>query len=339
MDTKSPAFDIDLKQIEIAVSTLRAGDLVAFPTETVYGLGASAINEHALRRLFKVKGRPENHPVIVHLAHFNQVYAWAREVPESARILAERFWPGPLTMILKRASRVSDLITGGQDTIGLRIPNHPVALALLKAFGEAVAAPSANRFGRVSPTTAQDVRNELGSDVACVLDGGNCQVGIESTIVDLTQGKATILRPGMISENEINSLLGGKSESSETNPPSIRVPGSLARHYATQTPIKLKSLNEIHSSVITSPGSLGSDEQPRSIAVLSFADKPKNASSSLGRWIKISSEADEYARDLYRSLRELDRSGARVILVEELPQGPDWLAVKDRLSRAATTQT
>lgn len=334
MDTKSPEIDIDLKQIEIAVSCLRAGDLVAFPTETVYGLGASAINEHALKRLFNVKGRPNNHPVIVHLADFKQVYEWASEVPDSAKVLAERFWPGPLTMILKRASRVSDLITGGQDTIGLRIPNHPVAIALLRAFGEAVAAPSANRFGRVSPTCAQDVRNELGNDVACVLDGGNCQVGIESTIVDLTQGKPRILRPGMISESDIVTLLGAKSDSSEANS-SIRVPGSLARHYATQTPIKLKTLDEIVSKVTSSLGSLGSDEQPRSIAVLSFADKPKATSSSLGRWIKISSDADEYARSLYRNLRELDRSNARVILVEEPPV--TWLAIRDRLSRASST--
>jgi L-threonylcarbamoyladenylate synthase len=335
MDIKSPAYDVDLKLIETAVQFLRAGDLVAFPTETVYGLGANACSEYAMRRLFKTKGRPSDHPVIVHLADFDQVFDWAADVPESARILAKNFWPGPLTMILKRSKKASDLVTGGQETVGLRVPNHPIALALLRAFGDGVAAPSANKFGRVSPTSANDVRHDFGSEVACVLDGGSCRVGIESTIIDLTGAKPEILRPGMISASAVDSLLTAKvlNDLGDENRPS-RVPGSLAKHYSTQTPLKLTSLEAILASVTTVPGSLGSDELPRSIAVLSFAEKPSRASGSLGKWIKASADADEYARSLYRNLRDLDGCGARVILVEEPPE--TWLPVRDRLSRAAT---
>ena len=190
-----------------AVELLRAGELVAFPTETVYGLGADAGNPEALAKIFAAKGRPADHPLIVHVPDVAHLDQWAREIPDAAHLLAQAFWPGPLTLILKRQPTVPDLVTGGQDTVGLRIPHHPLALQLLKAFDGGIAAPSANRFGHISPTTAQHVREELGAAVALVLDGGPCSVGIESTIVDLSRGDPVILRPGMISAAQIDQAL------------------------------------------------------------------------------------------------------------------------------------
>jgi len=178
---------------------LRAGELVAFPTETVYGLGADASSAAAVKKIFAAKGRPASHPVIVHIADMSELKHWAAEVPRAAWLLAEKFWPGPLTMVLKRAAHVHDVISGGQNTVGLRVPSHPVAQQLLKAFGGGIAAPSANRFGKLSPTTAAHVREELGDAVRIVLDGGACEVGIESTIVDLSREPPAILRPGRVS--------------------------------------------------------------------------------------------------------------------------------------------
>ncbi|MGA7985694.1 MAG: L-threonylcarbamoyladenylate synthase, partial [Burkholderiales bacterium] len=195
-------------ELRRAAEILRAGGLVAFPTETVYGLGADASSEAALNRLYALKRRPADHPVIVHFASAEDAFTWAREVPEAARRLAARFWPGPLTLILRRAQHAGDFVTGGQDTIGLRVPSHPVAHALLREFGGAIAAPSANRFGRVSPTRAEHVRADLGRDVELVLDGGDSEVGIESTIVDLSRGRAVLLRPGAISAAALEAALG-----------------------------------------------------------------------------------------------------------------------------------
>ncbi|WP_442770390.1 L-threonylcarbamoyladenylate synthase, partial [Zoogloea ramigera] len=197
-----------MNDIQRAVQLLRQGELVALPTETVYGLGADALNPDAVAKIFAAKGRPSDHPLIVHLADASQIMTWAREVPKDAIALARAFWPGPLTLILKRDESVPDLVTGGQDTVGLRVPNHPVALELLRAFGSGVAAPSANRFGRISPTTAEHVRQELGERVALILDGGACAVGLESTIVDLSRGVPVILRPGAIGADDIARVLG-----------------------------------------------------------------------------------------------------------------------------------
>ena len=196
------------RDIEQAVAVLRAGGLVAFPTETVYGLGADAGNPVAVRKIFATKGRPAAHPVIVHLADAVQLANWAREMPAAAHTLARRFWPGPLTLILSRAKGVSDVVTGGQDTVALRVPSHPLAQQLLARFGSGIAAPSANRHGRVSATTADHVRREFGAAVECVLDGGEAGIGIESTIIDLSRGHATLLRPGWITAGEIENALG-----------------------------------------------------------------------------------------------------------------------------------
>lgn len=234
------------ENIARAAEILRQGGLAAFPTETVYGLGADASNPLAVAKIFAAKGRPQDHPVIVHLADAAQIEEWASAVPDAARTLAERFWPGPLTMILKRADGVNDAVTGGQDSVGLRVPAHPVAQKLLRAFGNGVVAPSANRFGHVSPTTAAHVEAEFmgnsAANIAMILDGGPCEVGIESTIVDLSRGGCVLLRPGRISASQIEQAIGGVVESNglrrETAP---RASGMLDVHYAPNTPLHLLS--------------------------------------------------------------------------------------------------
>src|SRR5262245_50671234 len=224
-------------EIAQALDILRAGGLVAFPTETVYGLGADASSPAALRRLFEAKGRPTSHPVIVHLRGASDLPRWAREVPPLAMRLTERFWPGPLTLVLKRAAGVLDRVTGGEDTVGLRAPAHPVAQRLLNGFSGGIAAPSANRFGRLSPTTAQHVRDELRDAVDLVLDGGTCEVGIESTIIDLSGGTPVLLRPGRIGTAEIEAVAGLKVAQRTSASP--RAPGTLEAHYAPRIPLSL----------------------------------------------------------------------------------------------------
>jgi L-threonylcarbamoyladenylate synthase len=218
-----------------AAEVLRCGGLVAFPTETVYGLGADASNIDAVKKVYVAKGRPRNHPLIVHVARVDQVHTWAQSLSSDAERLAERYWPGPLTLIVKRAAHVNDLVTGGQDTVALRVPSHPVAHALLDAFGGGVAAPSANRYGRVSATTADHVRSEFGNTIDCVLDGGATDVGIESTIVDVSGDAPALLRPGHITARQLEETLGRTlAARGEASP---RAPGTLAKHYAPQTPL------------------------------------------------------------------------------------------------------
>jgi L-threonylcarbamoyladenylate synthase len=312
------------QEIEKAAEILRKGGLVAFPTETVYGLGADASNPAAVRKIFAAKGRPADHPVIVHIAGTSDLKHWAAEVPRPAWLLAEKFWPGPLTMVLKRAAHVSDLITGGQDTVGLRVPSHPVAQQLLKAFGGGIAAPSANRFGRLSPTTAQHVREELGDAVDFVLDGGPCDVGIESTIVDLTHETPAVLRPGRISAHQIaEALLARTGESAVGRP---RVSGSLESHYAPILPLKIVQPEEIENYLLV--------RMDKPIAVLARRGRPPDSKATL--WQVAPEMPDDYARLLYATLRRLDVSGCRMIVVEALPALPEWMAVRDRLGRAAT---
>src|SRR5579872_3332900 len=222
-----------------AIKILTAGGLVAIPTETVYGLGADARNPKAVQKIFLAKQRPMDHPVIVHLADMSQMSEWAVEISQDALLLAKTFWPGPLTLILKKAPDVHDLVTGGQDTVGLRIPNHPVALAVLKEYGSGIAMPSANRFGRISPTTAQAVREELGNAVDLILEGGQCEVGVESTIVDVSDQHPVILRPGMITAQQIENVLHQHLIRQKKNAP--RVSGSLESHYAPVTKTRLIS--------------------------------------------------------------------------------------------------
>jgi L-threonylcarbamoyladenylate synthase len=314
------------EQIERAAQILRTGGLVAFPTETVYGLGADASNTAAVRKIFAAKGRPADHPVIVHIAGASELKHWAAEVPRSAWLLAEQFWPGPLTLVLKRAANVSDLITGGQDTVGLRVPSHPVAQRLLRGFAGGIAAPSANRFGRLSPTTAQHVQEELAGAGVLVLDGGACEVGIESTIVDLTRPTPAVLRPGRISAQRIADAL--RAPIAETAAGRARVPGSLESHYAPDLPLRIVPADETENFLRAHSGT--------PTAVLSRRARPSNSNASL--WQVAPETPDDFARLLYGTLRWLDASGCRMILVEALPDLPEWAAIRDRLGRAATPE-
>ena len=337
-----------------AVATLLRGELVALPTETVYGLGADAANDQAVARIFEAKGRPATHPLIVHVAKNTPLENWAVDIPPVAKKLTEAFWPGPLTLILKKSARIPRSVTGGQDTVGIRCPAHPLAQKLLTAFAKAgsgiIAAPSANKFGHVSPTTAQHVRDEFG-DAILVLDGGACEVGIESTILDLSRMKIlkrpVVLRPGAITPEMIRAVTGEMplqpddlpvSKTSSLKPEALRVSGSLAAHYAPMTPLKLMdgaTLQIEMDSHLTSG---------KRVAVLAFSAKPRVIPSPVGVgvrnarplvWISADVEPASYAQGLYANLRTLDAAQTSVILVEAPPVTPAWEAVNDRLNRAA----
>lgn len=312
-------------ELQAAVRALRAGELVAFATETVYGLGADARNPAAVRRIFEVKGRPARHPVIVHLADAAQLSEWAQDVPPAARCLAERFWPGPLTLVLRRAPDVDDTVTGGQDTVGLRVPSHPVAQQLLRAFRGGIAAPSANRYGKLSPTSAAHVREELGQAVRVVLDGGECGIGLESTIVACVNGGARLLRPGCITAGQIRELVGELAVGADESSP--RVPGATTAHYAPSTPLTIVPAGRIDArSAALSQGG-------RRVAVLAWR-APLETHPAV-TWINAGARAKQYGHDLYAHLRSLDKAGCQHILVQDIPDGEEWAAVRDRLQRAA----
>jgi L-threonylcarbamoyladenylate synthase len=316
-----------------AADLLRAGELVAFPTETVYGLGADAGNPRAVAKIFAAKGRPADHPLIVHLPDAAHLGRWAIDVPAAAYRLAAAFWPGPLTLILKRHPSVADVITGGQDTVGLRVPDHPLALQLLREFGGAngggLAAPSANRFGQVSPTTAAHVRDELGDAVALILDGGPCAVGIESTILDLSSSTPRILRPGMLDAQALAAVLGRVPEFGGTQDVP-RVSGSLEAHYAPHTPLRLVAA---HDLVLKLRQAL---EGGLRVVVLAAQAAPI-ANPKLA-WFAASTDPGRYAHDLYARLREFDAMACDLILVAAPPAEEAWRAVADRLLRAAAAK-
>jgi len=313
-----------------AVDLLRAGELVAFPTETVYGLGADAANPAAVAKIFAAKGRPADHPLIVHLAGHDAVDHWAEQVPAVAWELMEAFWPGPLTLILKKQAWVPDAVTGGQDTVGLRVPGHPVALELLRRFAASgghggIAAPSANRFGRISPTSAAHVQEELGDRVPLILDGGSCAVGIESTIVDCSRGEAVVLRPGHISPAHLEAVLG-RRPTIETAAGAPRVSGSLAAHYAPQTPMRLIASERLLDF-------LNAQRHKGDVCgVLSHSLPPHAGMPHL--WRMLPADPVGYAHALYAALRDMDHAGISLITVEALPDDPAWAAVADRLRRA-----
>lgn len=305
-----------------ALAALRRGEAIGLPTETVYGLAADASRPDAVRRIFALKGRPADHPLIVHIAGADQLERWARDVPEAARTLAAAFWPGPLTLILRKRDDVPDEVTGGQSTVGLRCPAHPLALALLQAFGGGLAAPSANRFGHVSPTAAAHVREEFGAAVPVVLDGGDCAVGIESTIVDLSGGTPRILRPGRITHAQIQALLGDVAEGSDERSP--RASGTLDAHYAPRTALRLLEREALQAEAAEQQA-LG-----RRVAVLALDALPAGLAG-----IALPADPDGYAHGLYAALRSLDARGANLLLAERPPLTPGWLAVNDRLRRSA----
>lgn len=284
---------------------LRDGGVVAFPTETVYGLGADAENADAVRRVFAIKGRPAGHPVIVHLGDVAQLERWASEIPPAAKVLAQRFWPGPLTLVLARTDRATDAVTGGQPTVALRVPAHPVAQRILNGFGGGVIAPSANRFGHVSATTAAHVEADLGDAVDLIVDGGPATMGIESTIVDLAHGPPALLRPGGVTLEELEAALGARVRANGA--PDVRAPGTLPSHYAPRAKVEL-------------------------VGDAAAAGARAEELRAQGRRVAI---VQPLAAELYARLRDADRDGAEIVVAILPEQTGIGRAVADRLRRAA----
>lgn len=311
--------------VQRAVDALRVGGLIGLPTETVYGLGADASNELAVRRIFAVKGRPSSHPLIVHVASADEARRWAGAWPVEAEALARAFWPGPLTLIVKRSPLASDAVTGGQDTVGLRVPSHPLARAVLEAFGGGVAAPSANRFGRVSPTTAQHVRDELGADVELVLDGGPCGVGVESTIVDVSGLAPRLLRPGGVPHELVEHVLGCQVPLVSTAT-DVRAPGLLESHYAPRAGLWLVTAAQLE------PEAQRRLAAGAKVAVVAPLGVPMPAGVTA---FEVPADDAGYARALYATLREVDARGLDVVLAVPPSASGVGLAVVDRLRRAS----
>ena len=310
-------------EIEEAVQTLRAGDLVVFPTETVYGLGANAADPAAVRKIFQVKGRPTDHPVIVHLDNPRYLHRWVSDMPASAEKLAARFWPGPLTLILPKAEKVNEVVTGGQDSIGIRVPSHPIAQQLLTAFGGGIAAPSANRFGRLSPTKPEHVRDELGTAIQVILDGGESPIGLESTIVSCLGNEARLLRPGFITRSQLEQVVGKLAVGGVVP----RVSGDRRLHYAPSTPLAIVASDDLER--------YAGEFVARQEKVAVLAMRPPLDTQRNMTWINAGKKPDAYAHNLYNHLRTLDSAGCVRILVQELPAGERWAAILDRLQRAS----
>lgn len=317
-------FNATPETIKQAAKCLQRGGLVAFPTETVYGLGADARNPEAVKRIFAAKNRPENHPLIVHLASIEQLNDWAQDIPDMAFKLAQHFCPAPLAFVLKKRPDVSETVTGGQNTVALRIPNHPVALELLRAFGGGIAAPSANRFCRISPTQAQHVADELGDDVDMILDGGACQIGVESTIIDLSGDKPMLLRFGQITRSELETVLQTDvfipDSLSQTT---VRTAGMMAIHYAPTTPAK-RCTSEMLATLLK--------DENQKVGVLTCGSTILSTQNCTV--ISLPANPVIYAQNLYAKLRELDALHLDLILVEQPPQGEAWQAINDRLGKA-----
>lgn len=316
------------EHITQAVALLREGSVVAFPTETVYGLGADAGNELAVRKVFQLKERPYDHPLIVHISQFRQIEEWAADVSEDAMKLAKAFWPGPLTIVFKKQPHVLDCITGGQSTIALRMPNHPLARSLLESFGSGLVAPSANKFTRISPTTAAAVHDEFG-DKIMVLDGGASDVGLESTIIDMSQPQPVILRPGMITKEAIEAVLAKPVLTASQTAIKTKAPGMHYLHYAPRTKTSLIEKSAIPVFLDT----LKASDLP--IVFVMYSDlelldtKPVDVN-----YVKMSPDAANYAHELYRTLRALDAQHYSRIMIEAVPEGKEWEAIQDRLLKA-----
>jgi L-threonylcarbamoyladenylate synthase len=323
-----PIFPADEPHLELAAQRLSAGELVAFPTETVYGLGANALDAQAVAKIYQAKGRPSFNPLIVHVADQQSARTLVSRWNERAQILADAFWPGPLTLVLPKAEIVPDVVSAGLQTVALRVPAQPVAQELLRRSDTPLAAPSANASGEVSPTTAQHVIDSLGEEI-WVLDGGECSVGIESTVVDVSGEQTSILRPGMITAAQIEALVGplvAPAEFHEEGP--LPSPGMLLRHYAPRARVHIfPNLTDAHFHAVL----LGSE---RKIGVIALAPtRLEGAFETV-----LPAEPDIYARRLYSLLRDLDAHGVDLILIEEVPQTPAWLAVRDRLKRASEAE-
>lgn len=315
----------DEAAIAAGAKALAAGRLVAFPTETVYGLGANALDPDAVAAIFAAKGRPTDHPLICHVASADALAPLVAEVTPAARALAGAFWPGPLTLVMPRSRAVPDAVTGGRDTVAARVPAHPVALALLRAFDGPVAAPSANRFGRPSPTSASDVADELGDAVAVILDGGPCEIGIESTVVDLTTTPPQVLRPGRISAEQVAQVLGGPVDAVASGP--ARAPGMLESHYAPGARVEVVAGGEVAARAAAF------DADGARVAVL--APDAVNGLPAAVLVLGPVGGPDHYAARLYAAFRRADAEGAEVILAVPPPAEGIGVAVRDRLQRAS----
>lgn len=313
-----------IKTIEIhkAAEILRNGGLVGMPTETVYGLAADARNAEAVARVFAAKQRPFHHPLIVHLADPSQLNEWTREISPDALKLANAFWPGPLTLVFRKQPHVLASVTGGQDTVAIRIPRHPVAAALLQAFGGGLVAPSANRFTRISPTTAAAVRAELGEAVDLVLDGGPCEVGLESTIIDMSGSEPRILRPGMISPQQIAAVLGKAVQvTRQDHPGETRAPGMHHLHYAPKTRTEMLTTQQIQDLIISHE------------VVVCLTHSGVKVANSIQQ-VKMPDDPNGYAHALYSTLRAQDQNQYQRIIIEAVPDDAEWDAIRDRLNKA-----
>jgi len=333
---RSPQVTTD---VDAAVAVLQAGGLVGLPTETVYGLAALATDVEAVRRVFAVKGRPVDHPLIVHLPDATHADRWADPVPDALAPLAAALWPGPLTVVVRAEAHVPTEVTGGRPTVALRVPAHPLALEVLIRLDAAVAAPSANRFGRVSPTTAADVVADLDGDVDLVLDGGPCEVGVESTIVDLTGEVPEVLRAGAVTADELAHILGGEVRS-WAGDGAARAPGMLAAHYAPTARVLVADSAAEAASLLSAVIGAGGPE-PRPVAIVAgTADELESLVQAAGHGDVVALEpvgdADGFARSLYARLRQVDRLGCGAVVVVAPPAVGVGLAVRDRLARAAT---
>ena len=331
LDGRDPA------SVQRAAEALRAGDLLGLPTETVYGLAADADQEPAVAQIFAAKGRPSDHPLIVHVADAQGVDHYAHEVPDFARVLMQRFWPGPLTLILPRRADVAAAAAGGQDSIGLRCPAHPVAHTLLLAARElgvhGVAAPSANQFGRVSPTTAAHVQGEFGAELL-ILDGGACEVGIESTIVDCTRGVPVLLRPGRITREEIEAVSGQRlRDKDELAAPAPRASGTLEAHYAPRAKLRLMEGPALQTALDV----LGKDFDGGQATIAIYARSLLRVPSAKLLYRRMPDDAAAAAQQLFAALRDFDAQGVSLIWVEQPPADSDWEGVRDRLQRAAAS--
>ena len=323
------------ENITRAVAWLRAGEAIGLPTETVYGLAADAGSADAVTKIFSAKGRPVDHPLIVHVASAEAAKAWAADWPEAADKLAKAFWPGPMTLIVKRAAHVLDAVTGKQDTVGLRVPSHPVAQAVLKLFSsehEGLAAPSANQFGQISPTTAAHVAAEFPDRWLMILDGGPCEVGVESTIIDVSGDTVRVLRPGRVRAGEIEQVLGTSlAEQGDDEP---RVPGALASHYAPKTQTLMLATARLKMQLRAFRQA--QDRGPmRCVITHSFDAEP----AERVRVIRLAADAETWERELYALLRALDEERYGTLIIEAPPSIPEWDAVNDRIKRATQRDT
>ncbi len=314
--------------IEMAVEHLKRGLTVVFPTETVYGLGADASNPEAVDRIFALKGRPKNRPLIVHVESASRLGEWAEDIPRTAWTLAERFWPGPLTLVLFRRKEVPLEVTGGRETVGIRVPDHPVATSLLRNFGRGIAAPSANRFGRLSPTSSWHVRAVFGDDAGPILEGGPCTYGVESTIVGFVGEAPVLLRPGALSSPILEEFLGVRLLRPDPAREDIALPGSGDGHYQPKTPLEVLPAEKLRSRL------LGQVFRGDRMGVLALSSLRELGAEKGDASFQMPGKSSDYARELYAALHFLDQGGVDRILIEAPPDDDAWCAVNDRLKRA-----